>query len=139
MKTVYDPSEKINPRTQKTMLPAHNKNVAEANTFIAFAVVGLWLFISSPVFANIPYDGQGDLLTDYTDPSGNVLLKAEYDSDGRVTRQTDGLGRQVQITHDTAHNFERVSEVPSVFRSPSSLNHAALSCQSELLTQLSKN
>jgi uncharacterized membrane protein len=34
---------------------------------------------------------------------------------------------------------ERQHEVPSFFRSPSSLNHAALSCPSELLTHLSKN
>jgi hypothetical protein len=37
------------------------------------------------------------------------------------------------------HAAEYEFEVPSFFRSPSSLNHAALSCPSELLTHLSKN
>ena len=82
---------------------------------------------------NYGYDGQGNLtsmtdeagatstyaynapnvphaLTDYTDPLGRLLLKSEYDAEGRITRQTDGEGKTVQIATDTTRNRQTVRD-----------------------------
>ncbi len=49
-------------------------------------------------------------LTDYTDPLGRLLLKTEYDAEGRVTRQTDGAGRAVTIATDNSANRQTVRD-----------------------------
>ena len=42
---------------------------------------------------------QPHALTRYSDPAGRLQLKAEYDSQGRVIKQTDALGQSVSISH----------------------------------------
>ena len=38
-------------------------------------------------------------LSSYSDPAGRLQLKAEYDSAGRLIKQTDAAGHSVQIAH----------------------------------------
>ncbi|PAT33092.1 hypothetical protein CLI92_05275 [Vandammella animalimorsus] len=54
--------------------------------------------------------GQAHLLTDYTDPLGRLLLKTEYDQDGRIVRQTDGQGKTIHISTDVARQRQTIKD-----------------------------
>lgn len=49
-------------------------------------------------------------LTDYSDPLGRLLLKSEYDADGRITRQTDGQGKAITVATDNANQRQTVKD-----------------------------
>ncbi|QTD45271.1 putative Ig domain-containing protein [Ottowia testudinis] len=49
-------------------------------------------------------------LTDWTDPAGRLQLKAEYDQDGRIVKQTDALGHAVTVSHDLGARKQSVKD-----------------------------
>ena len=53
---------------------------------------------------------QPHALTRYSDPAGRLQLKAEYDSQGRVIKQTDALGQSVSISHQDSQRRQSVKD-----------------------------
>ena len=49
-------------------------------------------------------------LTEWSDPAGRLQLKAEYDSQGRVIKQTDALGQSVSISHQDSQRRQSVKD-----------------------------
>jgi RHS repeat-associated protein len=49
-------------------------------------------------------------LTGYTDPRGTLLMRSEYDADGRVMRQVDAAGNAIDFTRDLANRRESVRD-----------------------------
>lgn len=53
------------------------------------------------------YDGMHSLV-DYFDATGNLMMKSEYDADGRLIRQTDALGNAIEMKRVVPNPIETI-------------------------------